>query len=143
MINPSGKPGKNFADDRFGEIIIKLNKEKLKLSANAKTDNFFRNIIAPNVLTLGQNKEIMATDCGATDHSNCHSVVDIYHDVIFIFDQLAVGKVFEKHPGRGFGDNLERVDTDLWRKDMIAIASGFFYKTIYTAQKVIGIKTRN
>ena len=124
MINPSRKPGKFFADDRFSETIIKLNKEKLRPSANAKTDNFFRNTIAPNVLTLGQSKEIIATACGATDHGNCHSVVDTYHDVIFIVDQLVVGKVFEKHPGRGFGNNPERVGTDLWGKSMTAIALG-------------------
>lgn len=47
----------------------------------------------------------MADACGATDHGNRHSVVDTYYDVKFAVDLLVSDKVFEKHPGRGSGDN--------------------------------------
>lgn len=124
MINPSGKPGKFFADDRFGETIIKLNKEKIRPSANAKTDTFFRNVVAPNVLTLWKCKEIMADTCGATDHGNRHSVVDTYHDVVFVIDLLLLDKVFEKNPGRGSGDNPESIGIDLWGKGTTAVSLG-------------------
>ena len=66
----------------------------------------------------------MANTCGATDYGNRHSVVDTYHDVIFIVNSLVVNKVFEKHPGRGSGENPECVSTDLFGKGMTAIASG-------------------
>ena len=124
LINPSGKPGKFYADNRFGKTIIKLNKEKIRPSANAKSDNFFRNVVAPNVLTLWKSKEVMANTCGATDHGNCHSVVDTYYNVMFIIDLLVLDKVFEKRPGRGSGDNPERIGVDLFGKGLTAIASG-------------------
>ena len=113
-----------MADDRFGETIIKLNKEKIRPSANAKMDLFFRTVIAPNVLTLWKSKEVIESTCGATDYGNSHLVVDTYHDVIFIVDRLVLDKVFEKHPGRGSGNKPECIGTDLFGKSMTAIASG-------------------
>lgn len=52
LINPSGKANKFMADDRFGERIILLNKEKIRPSANAKSDEFLREIVAMNVISL-------------------------------------------------------------------------------------------
>ena len=124
LINLSEKPGKFFADDRFGETIIRLNKEKIRPSANAKTDAFFKTVLAPNVLALWKSKHVMANACGATDHGNCHFVVNTYYNVKFVVDLFVSDKVFVKHPGRGFGDNPEHVGTDLFGKGMTAIALG-------------------
>ena len=41
-----------MADDRFGERIILLNKEKIRPLANAKSDEFLREVVALNVLLL-------------------------------------------------------------------------------------------
>ena len=52
LINPSRRANKFMADDRFGEKIILLNKEKIRLSANAKSDEFLREIVVMNVISL-------------------------------------------------------------------------------------------
>ena len=40
LINPSGRTNKFMANDHFGEKIILLNKEKVRPSSNAKSDEF-------------------------------------------------------------------------------------------------------
>lgn len=124
MINPSGRPGKFYADDRFGETIIKLNKEKIRPSANAKSDEFLREVVAPNVLTLWKSKEVMAQATGATSHGSHHSVVDSFKDVSFIVKLLLIEDVFLEKPGRGSGDNGESLSLDLFTIGCSTLASG-------------------
>ena len=66
----------------------------------------------------------MANACGATDHGNRHSIVNTYYDVLFIVDLLVSAQMFDKHPGRGSGDNPEHVSTDLYGRGMTTMASG-------------------
>lgn len=124
MINPSGRPDKFIPDDRFGETIIKLNKEKVRPSANAKTDEFLREVVAPNVLTLWKSKKVMAKVVKATDHGNRHKVVNSFHDVTFVVNLLLLESVFEEKPGRGFGNDEESVSTDLYENGATTLASG-------------------
>lgn len=55
-----GRANKFFADNRFGEIIIKENKNKVKPSTNAILDKFLREIVALNIISLAKTREIMA-----------------------------------------------------------------------------------
>lgn len=47
-------------DDRFGEPITMLNKEKFRPSANAKTDEFFREVIGSSVIPLWRSIEVLS-----------------------------------------------------------------------------------
>lgn len=124
LINPSGRPGKFYPDDCFGETIIKLNKEKIRPSSNAKTNHFLREVVAPNVLTLWKTKKVMAKATGATNHGNRHAVVETYHDVMFTVNLLLAGEVFKNKPGRGRGENEESVRTDLFGVGLAALDTG-------------------
>ncbi len=50
--SPSGRTNNFYMDNRFGETIIKLCKEEVGPLSNAKSDQFLREIVAPNVLSL-------------------------------------------------------------------------------------------
>lgn len=52
LINISRRPNKFVSDDQFGETIIMLNKQNINPSANAKLDEFFRETILQNILSL-------------------------------------------------------------------------------------------
>lgn len=124
LINPSGRPNKFYADDRFGETIVKLNKEKIRPSANATTDAFFRDTVAPNVLTLWRCKTILAQATGATNHGNRHKVVETYPDVQFVVGLLLSEDIFTEQPGRGSGENIERATRDLYVAGYQKLATG-------------------
>ena len=114
LINPTGRRNKFYADDRFGETIIKLNKEFIRPSANAASDRHLREVISLNVLALLKCKEVMARATGATSHGNCHAVVDTKHDVQLVVDHLMEQEAFHEIPGRGVGDQPEKSHTDLF-----------------------------
>ena len=121
LINISGRKGKFYADDRFGETIIKLNKEKVRPSSNAKSDEFLRKTIALNVMSLWKSKEVLAQATGATRHGSRHSVVDTTVDVDFLVKLLLEINIFDMQPGRG-ADGTEF--KDLYTRGSIAINSG-------------------
>ena len=101
LINPSGRPEKFYPDDRFGETIIKLCKEKVRPSSNAKSDEFLREVVAPNVLSLWKIKEVMARATQSTSHGNHHSLVGNSSDLCLLVKILVEDKVFELESGRG------------------------------------------
>ena len=129
LINPSGRADKFYADDRFGETIIKLNKEKIQPSANAKTDHFFKEVVALNQLLLWKSKSMMAQATGAMNHGNRHAAVDTNHDIKVVVDLLVPEKPFEQRQGRGSGENSETQHAD------------FF--SIGTTKMVLGIPLKN
>ena len=122
LINPSGRADKFYADDRFGETIIKLNKEKIQLSANAKTDHFFKEIVALNQLSLWKSKLVMAQATRATNHGNRHAVVDTNHDIKVIVDLFVLEKPFEQRQDRGSGENNKTQHTNLFSISTTKIA---------------------
>lgn len=64
-----------MADDRFGERIILLNKEKVRPLENVKSDKFLREVVALNILSLWKCREAMLRTTGATLYGNRHSLV--------------------------------------------------------------------
>ena len=71
-----------------------MNKEEVRPSANAKTSEFLREVVAPNVLALWKSKEVMGRETGAIDHGNRHALVETYHDVEFVVDLLVEEDIF-------------------------------------------------
>lgn len=121
LVNISGRKGKFYAGDRFGEIIIKLNKEKVRPSSNAKSDEFLRETISLNVMSLWKSKEVLSQATGATRHGSRHSVVDTTADVDFLVKLLLEIKIFDLQLGRG-ADGMEF--KDLYTRGSIAMHSG-------------------
>lgn len=74
LFNTSGKPTKFFADDRFGETIIKENKEKVKPLANATLDKFLIEVVVLNIISLAKAREIMVRKNDATKY-DCNAKV--------------------------------------------------------------------
>lgn len=100
LINPSGRPDKFMADDRFGERIVLLNKEKVRPSANAKSDELLREIVALNVLSLWKCKEAVSRATGATSHGNCHSLVAKLPDISLLVKHMTENSIFHEQLGR-------------------------------------------
>ena len=95
-----------MSDDRFGEKIILLNKEKVRPSANAKTDEFLRETVALNVLSLWLYKEAVSQATGATSHGNCHFLVAKLPDVSLLVKHMIDDSIFEEKLSRtGISNN--------------------------------------
>lgn len=92
-----------MADDRFGKTIIMLNKEKVRPSANAKSDVFLWETVALNVMSLWKCKEVMARVTGATSYGNHHLLVSTFPDISLLVKHLVEDAVFEQQLGRGMG----------------------------------------
>ncbi len=89
-----------MADDRFGERIILLNKEKVHPFTNTKSDEFLRETMALNVLLLWLCKEAVLQVTGATSHGNCHSLVAKLLDVSLLVKHMIDDSIFEEKLGR-------------------------------------------
>ena len=70
-----------FANDWFGETIIKEYKNKVRPSANATLDEFLRETVALNIISLAQTREVMAKESGTTNYGNHHLAVNNTVDV--------------------------------------------------------------
>ena len=81
LINMSGKANKFFADDWFGETIIKKNKDKVRPLTNAILDKFLKETVMLNIISFAKTREIMARESGVTNHGNYHLVVNNTDDV--------------------------------------------------------------
>lgn len=94
VINLTGRERKFYADNQFEETIIKLNKKKVRPSANTKFDVFLRKTIALNIISLQKSKKMLAQAIGATWHGNCHLIVNICSDVILMVKLIQETDVF-------------------------------------------------
>ena len=119
LINPDGRTF--CAVDRHSETIIRENKDKVRPSANAKDDNFFRDTIARNVPIFRARKRAPYECTGSTRYGTRHSLVNTFHDVALIAKTLAENRVFEFTAGRGQG--TEEMP-DLIQLGTEAVASG-------------------
>lgn len=89
-----------MANDRFGERIILSNKEKVYPSANAKSDEFLRKIVALNVLSLWSCKEVISRATDATSHGNCHSFIAKLSDISLLIKHIIDDSIFNEKVGR-------------------------------------------
>ena len=82
LIDPDGR-SVFCAVGRHGETVIRENKDKVRLSANAK-DDFLRITVARNVPSLLACKQALERAAGARVLGNRHLVVKKFPDVIFV-----------------------------------------------------------
>ena len=120
LINTSRRANKFFADDWFGETIIKENKDKVKPSVNATSDEFLRKTVALNIISLAKTREVMARESGATNHGNHHSAVNNTVDVSKLVQLLVEDGVFEEQLGR----KCEAETSDLFALGTAKMATG-------------------
>lgn len=99
-----------------------LNKEKGWPSANTKSDEFFLETIALNVMSLWKCKEVMARVTGATSHENHYSLVLNFSDISLLVKHLAKDAVFEQCLKRGVG--TETSLCNIFGEGITSISSG-------------------
>ena len=99
LINISGRPNKFVPDDWFGETIIMLNKENINPSANAKSDEFLRETVSRNVLSLWNSKAVLSQAARSTSHGNRHSTISSFPDICYLIKILANESAFEEQLG--------------------------------------------
>lgn len=121
LINISGRPNKFVPDDRFGETIIMLNKENINPSANAKSDEFLRETVSRNVMSLWNGKEALSRATGSTSHGNRHSTVGSFPDICYLVKLLTNESVFHEQLGRGAS---ETELPDLFANGTTSLAKG-------------------
>ena len=89
-----------MANNRFGETIIKKNKDKVRLLANATSGEFLRETIVLNSISFAKTREVMARKSGATNHNNHHLAGNNTVDVLKLVQLLVEDGVFEEQLGR-------------------------------------------
>ncbi|WP_375449162.1 hypothetical protein [uncultured Nostoc sp.] len=95
-----------MSDNRFGEKTILLNKEKVRSSMNAKTDEFLKEMVVFNVLSLWLYKKVVLRATGATSHSNHHSLIANLPDMSLLVKYMINDSIFEEKLGRtGMSNN--------------------------------------
>ncbi len=88
-----------MANDRFDERIIPLNKEKVRPSANAKSNEFLQKTVALNVLSLWACKKMVSRVTRTTSYSNCHFLVAKLSDVSLLVKYMTNNSIFDKKLG--------------------------------------------
>ncbi len=89
-----------MADDRLGERIILLNKEKVHPFKKTKSVEVLIETVALNVLSLWSCKEAVLRATGATSHGNRHSLVAKLPDVSLLVKYMIDDSIFEEKLGR-------------------------------------------
>lgn len=107
-----------MTNDCFGEKIILLNKEKVRLSVNIKLDEFLREVVALNVLSLWKCRETMSCTTGTILYGNHHFLVAKLLDVSLLIKHIAGDLIFEEKFGQcraeNGNDNLPSAFVDLF-----------------------------
>lgn len=122
LINILRKANKFFVDDQFNETIIKENKNIVKLLANTILDEFLREIVVLNIISLTKTKEVMVKKSDATNYGNYHSAINNTINILKLVQLLVNDSVFEEQ---------------LSQKYKSKISNLFVLKTIKIAIKIL------
>lgn len=68
----------------FGETIIKENKDKVRSLANTTLDEFFRETVILNIISLVKTREVMARKGNAINYGKYHSMINNTIDVLIL-----------------------------------------------------------
>lgn len=88
-----------MSNNQFGEKIILLKKEKICPSINAKTDEFFKKMVAFNILSLWLYKEVVLQAINATFYDNYHSFIAKLSDIFLLVKYIINDSIFKKKLG--------------------------------------------
>ena len=115
-----------MADDQFGERIVLFNKEKVRPSANASTDEFLRKIVSMNVISLWKCREAVSRTIRATLHGNRHSLATKVHDASLLVKHMIEDSFFREQLGRtGLRNNrTEYAFRDLFAEGVARLSTG-------------------
>lgn len=85
-----------------------LNRRKVWPLANAKSNKFFQESVALNVMSLWKCKKIIAYITAATSYGNHHSLVSTFFNISLLVMYFVKDEVFQQPLGRGM-----KIDTIL------------------------------
>lgn len=120
LINTSGRANKFFADDWFGETIIKEYKDKIRLSANTILDEFLKETVALNIISLAKIREVMARKTSVTNHGNHHSAINNTFNISKLVQLLVKNSIFKKQLGQKYKAGI----LDLFAYRIVKMATG-------------------
>lgn len=81
LINTSGKTNQFFANDQFGKTIIKENKDKIRPLLNTTSNEFLREIVALNIISLIKIRKVIVRKSCSIHQDNYHLVVNNTVDI--------------------------------------------------------------
>lgn len=87
---------KFMANNWFDKKIILLNKKKIYLLANTKSDKFFKNIIAINIMSLKRCKKTVMCVTNINLHNNCYSLIAKLLNLSLIIKHIVKDNLFSK-----------------------------------------------
>lgn len=102
LINPSKRSDKYCANNCFEKTIIKKNKDKVRLFANAKSHEFLKKMMGANIIFLVAIKEVLDRESSATRYGNHHSIISRMVEVSTFIYHLVKKSVFKAQPGCGY-----------------------------------------
>lgn len=95
-INTLERSNKFFINNWFCKTIIKKNKDKVKLSANATLNKFLKETIALNIISLAKIREIIVRENDFIHNGNHHSTVNNTVSILKLILLPIKGNIFEK-----------------------------------------------
>ncbi|WP_375449060.1 hypothetical protein [uncultured Nostoc sp.] len=115
-----------MANNRFGEKIILLNKEKICPFANISSNEFLRKTVAMNVISLWKCQEAVSRNTGAILHSNRHSLAAKLPDISLLVKHMTEDSLFcERLDWTRLRSNLQQsAFSDLFADDIARLATG-------------------
>lgn len=122
LINILEKPNNVFINNWFGKIIIKKNKNKVKLSTNCILNKFLIEIIVFNIISFAKTREVINKKYSTTQYSNYHLVVNNTINISNLVQLLIDNSVFKKQLSQNY--NIEI--TNLFIYKIAKIISKYF-----------------
>lgn len=92
----SKKANKFFVDNRFSEIIINKNKNKVKLLANVTLAKFLKKIVMLNIISLAKSREVIVKESGVNNYDNHYLVINNIIDVLILVQLLVKESVLKE-----------------------------------------------
>lgn len=114
-----GQKNKFQVNDQFEEIIIKLNKEKVRPFANAKFDIFLYKTITLNITSFWKSKKILILATSVTQHGNYYLVVDIHSDINFMVKLIQETVIFKIQLSYNIIEDSESINLFIKRSAII------------------------
>ena len=123
LINLSERPGKYCADNRFREIVIKKNKDKVRPFANAKLHEFLRKVVRSNIIPLAAVKEVLDRKNDTTRHGNHHFTISRMVEVFTLVCHLIEDFVFKAQLDCGY-NHKKMACVDLYSCRVVLLVKG-------------------
>lgn len=100
LVNFSGSPKGFMACDLLGELIIRELKDLISHLNSQASDDYFRNVLSPQVMTIREIRNNMLRITNATNYYQHSSTGNPWNDVRVVTEKLLSAGIFDFVPGR-------------------------------------------